>query len=87
MIIEIEGNSSAYGRNEYRSIYYIEMYKITMVEKRILGVVSGINRYAYSIHVGSNTINGIDEKDAERILTLMRSIERDNQINSILDEK
>jgi hypothetical protein len=85
MIIEIEGNSLGYNIEDFKSIYYIEMDKITMVEKRILGVVSGVDRYSYSIHIGSKTINGIDDKDAERILNLMRSIERDKQINSILE--
>lgn len=81
MIIEIEGNSSN-GING-KSFYYIEIDHITMVEKRI--VSTGIvNKYVYSLHVGSNIINNIDEK-AERILSLMRAIERDKQINSILE--
>ena len=83
MIIEIEGNSSGYDRQ--KSIYYIEIDKITMVEKRILDAIAGRSRYAYSIHVGSKTINGIDEKDAERVLSLKRAIERSKQIDSILE--
>ena len=55
-----------------------------MVEKRKLDSISGINRYAYSVHVGSKTIGGVDEKDAERVLMLKRAIERDKQIDSIL---
>ena len=84
MIIEIEGNSSNYDRQ--KSIYYIEIDNITMVEKRVLDTIAGVNRHSYSLHVGSKTINGIDPKDAERVLSLKRAIERSKQIDSILDD-
>ena len=85
MIIEIEGNSSAFDRHQYKSIYYIEIDNIIMVEKRVLDTIAGVNRYEYSLHVGSKTISGIDPKDAERVLSLKRAIERSKQIDSILE--
>ena len=83
MIIEIEGNSSNHDRQ--KSIYYIEIDNINMVEKRVLDTIAGVNRYSYSLHVGSKTISGIDPKDAERVLSLKRAIERSKQIDSILE--
>ena len=83
MIVEIEGRSMDISNYTSRSIYYIDIDNISMVEKRMIDNI----KYIYSIHVGNKTIIGISNEDGEKVLSLQKGISRDKQIDSILNDK